>query len=306
MTQEIEAELTAWAEELSRPPAPAAQVSPNWETRIASLRSRLESIALRTAAAGSQDVGSLVLPVFILCARLAARAGFAELALDEESSESAPALLRAMQAAVSAAADAFPPSVLQQLTTPAAAAAMFRSVLQMLAQLQTLSRSQAEAIRKSAAPVLMELPPLLARLVDSVEAAVQLVSWLRVANELLYEAHGSLGTEDAAVTRRWALRFCSRCVERCLTCLQPGPQEFCAWEVLSELTRLNERKAMEVSGADDEWIKDSADWQSSLEDAARVVSKHYPAQAREFLLLASCTGSPIPGEMQHLLQSAQC
>jgi len=93
-------------------------------------------------------------------------------------------------------------------------------------------------------------------------------------------------------------------VDRCLTCLQPGPQEFCAWEVLSELTRFNERQGLEQSG-DIEWKKDHADWLRCLEGAARVVSMQYPTQAREFLLLANCTGSPVPEDVQRLLGEAQ-
>ncbi|CAE8742105.1 unnamed protein product, partial [Polarella glacialis] len=329
VAQEIEADLGVWAEELARPSAPQdspqgeetpSHESPEtWTARMTGLRSRLEALVIRGE---SVFAAGLVLPIFLLCGRLTSRAAAEDNGEDDEDCNGASALLRAMLVAVTAAADAFLPPVLQQLGSKPAVlvAAVFRSVLQTLAQLQHLSRSPSERVRKAAAPVLMELPPLLARLVDSLEAPGQLVAWIRVASEVLsdeatgddasnwrkVETSQASDAKDVADTRRWALRFCARCVERCLPSLRGARhEEFCAWEVFSELSKLYERRGPIGHGQlDHAWTADCNGWIHTLEDAAQLVSRLYPAQAREFLLLANCTGSPLPGSLGNLLDVA--
>jgi len=154
---------------------------------------------------------------------------------------------------------------------------------------------------------------------DALEASVQLVAWVRVSAELLGDAEdaaraGVGGVSswgcggDVVATRRWALRFCTRCVDRCVPALAPGGSEFPAWEVLSELSRLHERRARcsaNTAVFDRAWADDCDAWCHTLEGAARVVARHYQHQAREFLLLASCTGSPLPGSVERILLDAR-
>merc|ERR1711971_1523799 len=110
--------------------------------------------------------------------------------------------------------------------------------------------------------------------------------------------------EEHATTRRWALLFCARCVERAAPMLPEDGPEFPAWEILSELSRLH---AVLHGGeapsptVDEAWAADCTEWCGALREAALVVSRKCPAQAREFALLASCAGSPLPEPFERML-----
>jgi hypothetical protein len=202
----------------------------------------------------------------------------------------------------------------------AAAATAFRSMLRTLAQLQPLSGTAGGgATRRAAASLLLELPPLFSKLMDALQAPVQLVAWVRVAGELLSEgcegaaassaSAWATGGGDPGSVRCWALRFCTRCVERALPALPPeGSAEFPAWEVFSELLqvheRLHERHAV-GGGAEATWVADTEAWCCTLEKAAGAVTRRCPAQARAFLSVASCTGSPLPNSLTGLLDEGK-
>ena len=86
-------------------------------------------------------------------------------------------------------------------------------------------RSGAPAAQRAAAPLLLELPIVLARIIDHLEAPGQLVAWIRVAVEVLEE--GAVAALDGGSgTEGWALRFCARCVDRCAGQLSPGGADF--------------------------------------------------------------------------------
>jgi len=213
-----------------------------------------------------------------------------------------PVLLEEALAVARIAKLRFGAEVLQNLSS-AAAVACFRAALQALAQLQQLSRSGAPAAQRAAAPLLLELPIVLARIIDHLEAPVQLVAWIRVAVEVLED--GAVAALDGGSgTEGWALRFCARCVDRCAGQLSPGGADFPAWEVLSEVLRFHERHLSGLSALDAGWAADCDIWRRTLDGAARAVSKQYPEQAREFLLLATCTGSPLPEALERIFDEA--
>jgi hypothetical protein len=241
--------------------------------------------------------------------------------------------LRTAVAIASAASTAIPAQALQHLCVAAAATA-FRSMLRTLAQLQPLSGTAGGSVganeegmpavttRRAAASLLLELPPLFSRLMDALQAPIRLVAWVRVAGELLAESCDgaqtsgsawSSGAGDPIFVRCWALRFCTRCVERALPALPPeGSSEFPAWEVFSELLQVRERiqerqaaakddSASSVGGEEAAWAADMETWSCTLEKAACAVTRRCPAQARAFWSVASCTGSTLPTSLMNLL-----
>jgi len=263
------------------------------------LRGRIEAFFVRSG--GGSDAVPVVLAVVALCERLVCSAA----ETSARSIDVSPTLQAALTLAGSIGVSSLAPALRQ--VDAAGAAVAFRSILNALAQLQHLSHSDVGSVQRAAVSMLMELPPLFARLMDALEVPVQLVAWVRVAGELLLAPLSMTDTECGtgnSATRRWALRFCTRCVERCASALQPGGSEFPAWEVLSELSRIHEQRR--VGGTTDpDWAADCDAWCRTLEGVAFMVSRHYPDQAREFALLASCTGSPLPSSLERLLLDAE-
>lgn len=276
--QQLEHLMTAYGTELANDSDIPVNV---WCERVAAIPLQLESVCL---CHGGSESASLVPAMLTLCKQLVHH-GTKESALFEQ------ALIL-----VRAAKICFGPQVVQGLSSTGAVAS-FRAALQALAELQQVSKSSSHQAQKAAAPLLLELPPMLASIIDNLDAAVQLVAWIRVAAEILEDGCCS-GTDG------WALRFCARCVDRCAGNLSQGGADFPAWEVLSEVLRFHERSMSGPSPMDAVWVADCRIWRHSLEGAARTVSKAYPAQAREFLLLANCTGSPMPAEIERMLVQA--
>eukprot|EP00927_Polykrikos_kofoidii_P032526 TRINITY_DN27689_c0_g2_i1.p1 TRINITY_DN27689_c0_g2~~TRINITY_DN27689_c0_g2_i1.p1 ORF type:complete len:1261 (+),score=164.87 TRINITY_DN27689_c0_g2_i1:476-3784(+) len=348
----IEEELREWIAELDRTFQCDGGSSSAWaraaaalvdEERVGEVNGRLEAFFLRGGGA-TEALAPVVVATLSLCERFVRGAVVSELvAVTQEGTalKSTPskdswstcnAFLAAALGVASAARGGFTPAALRRLCAASAAPAL-RASLRALAQLQQLSRSASDAVRRVAARALLELPPLLASLIDSVEAATQLVAWVRVAGEVLNDTNVSqraniaenVTATDAASTRRWALRFCARCVERCVPQLPADCPEFPAWEVLSELSRLYAKRSGEgrgtvwsgtdstgdadsptdvttpmFGGVDSAWNVDNEEWFRALETASVTVSRRYPAQSREFFLLASCAGSPLPASLQRL------
>jgi len=278
-------------------------------------------------------VAALLPAVLGLCEQFVRRAATI-IGCSERSTQEVVVLLEAALVVARAVRDADLVSQAQSLRQlgTAAGATIFRAALRALAQLQRLSGEGPEAGRHAAAPLLLELPPLLARVMDALEPASQLAAWLRVAAEALGDGGssssysngqgGGEGTERgegiaASVTagcaswpqqsrgesaagddaRRWVLRFCARCMARCAPLLPQGSPDIPAWEVLTELSRLHQLHA----GRDEAWDADRNSWYQALEEAGRIVCQRCPAQAREFLLLAACAGSPVPASLERLL-----
>jgi hypothetical protein len=277
--QALERELTAWSKELVGNSCIDWNV---WHERAASLPGHLEKACLRHTGPESAP---LVPATLLLCRHLVSRGAL--------SKPIEPALLDSALTLAHAAKICFGAQVVQYLNS-AAAVASFRSALQALTQLQQLSKSGIPIAQRAAAPLLMELPPILAGIIDHLDASVQLVAWIRVAAEVVEEEIVDVG--GPGTSQGWALRFCARCVDRLAVQLPPGGADFPAWEVLSEVMRFHERHHASATESDDHAI-----WRRALEGAARAVSRQFPDQAREFLRLANCTGSPIPKALEGML-----
>eukprot|EP00928_Gymnodinium_smaydae_P011174 TRINITY_DN14154_c0_g1_i1.p1 TRINITY_DN14154_c0_g1~~TRINITY_DN14154_c0_g1_i1.p1 ORF type:complete len:1182 (-),score=212.07 TRINITY_DN14154_c0_g1_i1:45-3590(-) len=322
----LEEELRLWAEA-----PPSASRADAWTAFFTSLAGRLERVLLRSTSA---EIAPIVLATLTLCERLAAAATAAA-----DNDAECQRLLSGALAVASAARGAFADKAVLGGLCAATAAPAFRSTLRTLSQLQRLSASALEADAANAgrrhgarggaaARALLELPPLLAALIDALEPSTQLTAWLRIAAELLAEAEEAeregLAVEpradvagsaaaDAVSTRRWALRFCERCVERTAPMLRPDGPEFAAWELMTELSRLHalvldgQPSLSAGAGADNTsaWAVDCREWYRVLESSALVVAERCPAQVREFLLLASCTGSPMPRSLEGLLENKE-
>lgn len=285
VVQELEHLVSSWGAELAHESDPDSDV---WRDRVGRLSDHFESISLHHEA----EAAPLVPAVFLLCKQLICH---------DSDGQAEPVLLEAALGVAHAAKACVGAQAVRNLCS-AAAVASFRASLQALARLQQLSKGGAPAERRAAAPLLLELPPVLARIIDHLEVSVQLVAWIRVAAEVIEES--SSGGAFAATSRGWALRFCARCVERCSAQLSPGGADFPAWEVLSEVLRFHERNLRDDPSADASWAADCDIWRRALEGAARAVSREYPEQAREFLLLATCTGSPMPEALERMLDKA--
>jgi len=304
-------------------------------------------------------VAPVVLATLSLCERLVRRAVLpvdASAQVDATDDTEIQVLLAAALGVVGAARASFAPTALRNSFCAASAVSAFRSMLRVLALLQQLAAgngsdaapecvncegaSNGASIRNIAARALLELPPLLASLIDALDVTVQVVAWVRLASELLTEAphNGPFGGMDAAATRRWAVRFCMRCLERCIALLPSNGPEFPAWEVLSELSRLYAQSAAlapasfahstsalpspypslspnpsplplpsivpasSTCDVDAALAADCAEWCRALEAASVVVARRQPAQTREYLLLASCAGTPLPATLESLLK----
>mmetsp|Transcript_109659 Transcript_109659/g.173238 ORF Transcript_109659/g.173238 Transcript_109659/m.173238 type:complete len:2017 (-) Transcript_109659:546-6596(-) len=268
--QMLEAELSSWCEALS---GDSKCTSQQWCERIGALPGRLESVCLRHS---SEEVAPLVPAILLLCRHLVRRGG--------EAQPMQPDLLESALTLARAARICFGAQIVQHLSS-ASAVACFRSSLQALSQLQQVSTGDVPPpVKRSVAPLLLELPPILAGIIDHLDASVQLIAWIRVAAEVVEEVAASRDSQ-ACVSQGWALRFCARCVDRLAVQLPPGGADFPAWEVLSEVMRFHERHQVLA------WTNDDYDvWRQALEGAARAVSRQFPEQAREFLRLATCTG----------------
>jgi len=304
---DLETELSSWSAELSYldcDGSPLSSVHGIWAERTNGLNKRLETFFHRHAA---PEAGRVIPAMLVLCKSLVVRCASGASGADTLMTVSTWPLEAAL-VVVRAARASFTVAALRGLSG-AAAAASFRAILQALAHLQQFSQVGAsEPTRRAAAPLLLELPPVLARLIDNLEVSVQLVAWVRVAGEVLAEDGSGLAVGDHAPgARRWALRFCTRCVDRCAPLLPPGGPDFPAWEVLSELSRMHERRRPECVSAscasETAWAADCDTWCQTLAGAARIISRQYPAQTREFLLLASCTGSPVPCSLERFFEA---
>jgi len=329
--QELEQELHAWHAELAHGLAMEGSAASGsvWLERAGLLHARLERASLHH---GCVESGTLIPATLNLCKQLV-HAGAASSGCDLKSvdvqiepSDNTSALLLEAALAVARAANATFSSLAVSQLCSTAAVTSFRAVLQALARLQQFSKSGLPWAQRAAAPLLLELPPVLACIIDKMEGPVQLVAWMRVAAEVLEEevasrGLGASGSAVATAARRWALRFCTRCVDRCTAQMPQGTEGFPAWDVLSEVLRFHERRHLlegpvaaaganlgvdsaERSLLDGTWQVDCEAWGRALESTARLVATQYPAQAREFLLLAACTGSSMPQTFERLLEEA--
>lgn len=297
--QELEDELAAWNAELANSGeawnVEGAQsmetVCSAWLKRLSDFPARLEAALIKQ---GGPEAAPLIPAVLSFCGLLVQRGTALTTPAAAGPREM---LLGAVLTVARAARAALTTPVLRQLCSTAAVVC-FRAMLHMLAQLQQLSRDGLAVAREASAPLLLELPPMLASIIDHLDPQVQLAAWVRVAGEVLAEegnVPGAAWGKDAPM-RGWALRFCARCVDRCVPMLaSSGGSDLPAWEVLSELTGLYERQRVCVACADHDT------WRCSLEGAALVVAKLRPAQAREFLLLAACTGRLLPASLRERL-----
>eukprot|EP00929_Paragymnodinium_shiwhaense_P097077 TRINITY_DN58851_c0_g1_i1.p1 TRINITY_DN58851_c0_g1~~TRINITY_DN58851_c0_g1_i1.p1 ORF type:complete len:1960 (-),score=488.46 TRINITY_DN58851_c0_g1_i1:273-6152(-) len=320
---ELEADMTAWIADIDACRGSVATLRGSssltesaLQERASDVTSRLEAFLLRQSGqhlTGSVEVAPVAVATLALCERLVAQAVDFE-AVDVGSKTASEGSLAAAVMIATALRSAFAPVASQAFKRfcAASAAPALRSALRALSQLQQLSRSEALAVKQGAARALLVFPPLLAAMMDTLEASTQLVAWVRVASEFLADgppraaaADGKVLGEDSASSRRWALKFCSRCMERCGPLLPADGPDFPAWEVLSEVSRVSallQQCGAEASPAAAAWLEDCAEWYRALEAVAEITSSRYPAQAREFLLLASCTGSPLPPALVERIQ----
>jgi len=290
---DLHAELTAWNAELAH----STDVSV-WVERTTDLHQHLEAHFRNVV-----NVGPVVLSTLSLCEGLVRWVSTTD---REHVGEASTMMLGASLSVIRAARSTFASSALRGLCAASAATA-FRSIIRTLDELQQLSRASSQETRQAAAPALLELPPLLAHLMDTLEISAQVIAWVRVASEL--DTLGTLGDSGAttATTRRWALQFCIRCLERLVPLLPLLPSADFPWEVCSEYLRLEGDECHRRTHASEDalklWLSDRAAWRKVVEKTAEALVRLHPAQAREFMLLASCTGS-VPSSLERLFESA--
>lgn len=322
--RELEQTLVTWHTELAHVLDTDGKV---WLERAGLLHRQLEHASLHQ---GCTESAALIPATLNVCKQLvhagAVASGDATRSVDRDGEASAklPLLLFEAALAVARAANATFSSLAVNQLCSTAAVTSFRAVLHALARLQQFSKSSVPWAQRAAAPLLLELPPVLACIIDKMEAPVQLLAWMRVAAEVVEEEVTSKGpgaSSSAAAARRWALRFCTRCVDRCAAQVPLGYEGFPAWDVLSEVLRFHERRHLlegsdsatddsiagdcaDTSVDDGGWRADCEAWGHTLESTARLVARQYRTQAREFLLLAACTGSSMPEAFERLLAEA--
>merc|ERR1711865_649155 len=166
-----------------------------WSERVGAMSARLENVCL---CHGGSESAPLVPAALLLCRQLVRRG-----AKEPELLEGALTVARTTKMCLA-------PLALQNLSS-AGAVASFRAALQALAELQQLSKCGDAGIQRLASPILLELPPVLARIIDNLEAPAQLVAWVRVAAEVLEEFVGGSG--------RWLgiALLCALCGPVCCT-----------------------------------------------------------------------------------------
>mmetsp|Transcript_15819 Transcript_15819/g.37255 ORF Transcript_15819/g.37255 Transcript_15819/m.37255 type:complete len:1796 (+) Transcript_15819:73-5460(+) len=308
----LEDDLREWVDELRCHHSSSHPVATGvWQRRTSGLRSQVETYFGRYTA----ETTVTALPgLFLLCQHLVACAA--------DCSSSAPGqgtafsevqgLMEAAQNVVRVLQSCLDAQVVKLLCT-ATAATIFRAALHTLAVLQVLSSDSGSDGKESATVLVMDLPPIIAQLLDIIPVHAQLLAWLRVGGELLMQAKQG-GSRDFSgdpkrvslmhlppETQQWALKFCTRCVERLLPQL-PGAAtaDFPAWEVLSQLSQL---QSQPEKSADQDQLAlgvDLEQWHSTLEAVAHQVAQLFPSEVKEFLLLATCTGSPVPKSLAGL------
>ncbi|CAK9088913.1 unnamed protein product [Durusdinium trenchii] len=263
----LEAQILDYCDDLAR--SPTGKV--DWPQRARDLQSSLQDIAMRYA---QQSLVSLLLPLLTWVLRLCRAA--------EAASEEAVGLLKAAHE-VMRTLRAFSTEVLRCIDP----LPLFRSALQNLICLQVLSQ-KSDVIRRCTTPILLEVPPFLARLMDTVEAGKQLLAWLQLASELLLDKALKTTHSSLQARKSWALKFCARAVERCSANLQ-ACDEVWAWEVLSEIARCWE--CLETG---------SDEWKQMLQALCSKIIQHHWSEAKEFAALAGTHGQ-LPAPLKELL-----